>query len=271
MKKDLIKFLSAVFVGVGLLVLYLVFLERFSIIVDLSNLTLIESIILYSQILRAIVLLVLGLRYQVQPIVPIIVFSFEALLIPPLLVLIILTGAPFYATFMGTILTAWFGATALVLTPYTIYGFARGLARDNSLSGAIVVASLELISVLFLSNLLLQSNTAISGLTGLGTQIISQIRSEVGAGGVPNSGGDASSSIGLVIFFVGMLFYMTLGTSAIRSKGRLPWILVVPLVGTLIAFVWTFQIAEIQTDILLVLTAPSMILFFAIWGTARGK
>ncbi len=239
--------------------------------VNLSNLSLTESIILYTQVLRVIILLIVGLRYQVQPIIPIIVFSFEALLIPPLLVLIILTGASFYATFMGVILTAWFGATALVLTPYTIYGFARGLLRDNSLSGVIVVGALELISVLFLSNLLSQTTASISGLTGLGTQIISQIRSEVGAGGTPNPAGDALSSIGLVIFFVGMLFYMTLGTYPVSSRGRLPWILIVPLMGTLIAFLWTFDIAKIQSDILLVLTAPTIALFFAIWGTARGK
>ena len=271
MKKDIIKLISSAFVGIGLFTPYLVFLERFSVIVNLSSMSLIESIILYTQILRVIILLIVGLRYQVQPIVPIIVFSFEALLIPPLLVLIILTGAPFYATFMGIILTAWFGATALVLTPYTIYGFARGIARDNSLSGVIVVAALELVSVLFLSNLLSQTNSTISGLTGLGTQIISQIRSEVGAGGVPNPTGDAMSSLGLIIFFVGMLFYMTLGGHSIGSIGRLPWIIIVPLVGTLIAFVWTFEVAKIQTDILLVLTAPAIALFFAIWGTARGK
>jgi len=64
---------------------------------------------------------------------------------------------------------------------------------------------------------------------------------------------------------------MTLGSLSISSKGRLPWILIVPLVGTLIAFVWTLEVAEIQTDILLVLTAPTIALFFAIWGTARGK
>ena len=220
MKKDTIKLLSSVFVGIGLFAPYLLFLERFSIIVNLSNMTLVESIILYTQVIRAIVLFLVGLRYQVQPIIPIIVFSFEALLIPPLLVLILLTGASFYATFMGVILTAWFGATALVLPPYTIYVFARDMARDSLLTGIIVVGTLEVATVLFLSTLLSATNAPISGLIGLGTQIISQVRSLVGAGGVPNPAGDALTSIGLVIFFVGMISYMTLGYSCDKFEGK---------------------------------------------------
>ncbi|MDA4111904.1 MAG: hypothetical protein OK439_05155 [Thaumarchaeota archaeon] len=270
MRKDLIKLVASVAVGLGLFSLYLVFLGEFSVVGDMSNLSEVETIILVSQILRVLILLALGTRYQIQPIIPIIVFSFEALLIPPLLVLIIFTGDPFYATFMGVILTAWFGATALILTPYTIYGFTRSMIRDNTLSGVIVVATLELTSVLFLSNLLSGAGV-VSGLTGLGTLIISQIRMEVGSGGIPNPGGDVLSSFGLSLFFVGMLVYATMGYRPTDSRIKLSWILLVPMGGTLLTLLWIFGISQFQSDLLVVLTAPAVFLFLSVWVSARGK
>ncbi|MDA4131127.1 MAG: hypothetical protein OK457_10180 [Thaumarchaeota archaeon] len=270
MRRNLIKIASSVAVGLGLFSLYLVFLGRFSTVADFSNLSEVEAVILITQVLRALVLLGVSSRFQVQPIVPIIVFSFEALLIPPLLVLIILTGDPFYATFMGVLLTAWFGATALILTPYTIYGFTKSMVRDNSLSGVIVVSTLELTSVLFLSNLLNGTNS-VSGLTGLGTLIITLIKSEVASVGIPNPSGDAVSEIGLALFFLGMIIYATLGYSRRHSTIKIPWILLVPLAGTVLTLIWAAVVVQYQTDILVVLTAPAAFLFLMIWGTAREK
>jgi hypothetical protein len=270
MKDNIIKIGTSAAVGLGLFLLYLVFLNQFLALGDLSNLSEIETIILVTQILRALLLLGLGTRFQIQPIVPIIVFSFEALLIPPLLILIIFTQDAFYASFMGVILTAWFGATALILTPYTVYGFAKSMVRESSLSGVIVVSTLELTSVLFLSKLL-SGVTSVVGLTGLGTLIITQIKSEVAAAGIPNPATDAISQLGLSLFFLGMMIYATLGYNQIRSSVGTPWILIVPFAGTVLTLLWISAIAQLQSDILVVLTVPATILFFAIWGTSRGK
>lgn len=271
MRKDIVKLLSSVSIGLGLMAIYIVFLNQFLGVANLSEMTLTESVILYTQIFRVLILFFLGLKYQIQPIIPIIVFSFEALLIPPLLVLIIWTGDPFYANFMGLILTAWFGATALVLTPYTIYGYARSLVRDAAISGSLVIASFELISVLFLSTLISGVTQPIQGLSGLGTLIITQIRTDVGGGGVPNPPTDVFTSAGLVFFFVGMLFYVALGSYSLGSKVRLPWMLIVSFAGVILAFIWIALVAPNQPDVLVVLTAPSVALFLIIWGTARGK
>jgi hypothetical protein len=271
MKKNILRPLSSVSVGLGLLAVYVVFLNQFFAVSNLSEMSLTESIILYTQIIRVIVLFLLGLKYQIQPIVPIIVFSIEALLIPPLLVLIIWTGSSFYATFMGVILTAWFGATALVLTPYTIYGFVRNLLRDVSFSGVLAIGAFELISVLFLTSLLNGVTQPIMGIAGLGNLIISQIRFEVGSGGVPNPAGDPVIAGGLLLFFLGILVYMTLGTISPTAKLRVPPILIVSLAGTLLSFLWLAVISYYQTDVLEVLTAPAIALFLIIWGTARGR
>jgi hypothetical protein len=270
-RKDILKLLSSLSVGLGLMAIYIVFLNQFFAVADLSNLSEVESIILYSQILRVLILFIVGLRYQIQPIVPIIVFSIEALLIPPLLVLIILTGSPYYTIFMGVVLTAWFGATALILTPYSIYVHARTLSRETAISSVLALSAIELISVLFLSNLVSTTTQPIQGLSGLGTLIISAIRFDISSGGVPNPSPDLLSTTGLVLFFIGLLFYMSLTNYWIGSKYRLPWMLVVAFAGTIVAFFWLGIGSQFESDILIVLSAPSVALYLLIRGTTREK
>ena len=148
--------------------------------------SLVESVILYSQILRVVILFLIGLKYQIQPIVPIVVFSIEALLIPPLLVLIIWTGASsFYTAFMGVLLTSWFGADALILEPYAIYKFATTLAKEATVTAGLTLGAFELISVLFLSTLLSGITQPVQGISGLGMQIISQISLRFSGRGCP--------------------------------------------------------------------------------------
>jgi hypothetical protein len=271
MRKDILKIISSLAVGFGLLSIYLVFLQYFVKTVDLSMMSEVETIIFYTQILRVIVVTGVGLRYQIQPIVPIIVFSFEALLIPPLLVLIVLTNAPFYAAFMGVILTAWFGATTLTVEPYAIFVFTRSLAKDTAISSVLSVGALELISVLFLSTMLSQVTQPIEGLVGLGTLIITQIRTITGSNGVPNPGQDFLSSLGLLLFFLGMMCYMTLGNYTLSSKMRLPWMLVVSFVGLILAFLWVVLVSPHEPDIFVTLTAPAIALLAIMWGSARDR
>jgi len=271
MRTDIVKLLTSAAIGIALFAIYFLFLNSFLNVVNLSNLSETESIILCTQIIRVIIIFVVGLKYQIQPIIPIIVFSFEALLIPPLLVLIVFTNAPFYAIFMGVILTAWFGATAVVLEPYAIYVFARNLIRDASIIGVLAIASFELISVLFLSSLLSSVTQPVQGLTGLGTLIITQIRGEVGSGGVPNPAQDLVTTTALLLFFVGLLFYMAMGNYSLGSKLKVPGIIVVSLVGTILAFLWIAFAAVREPDIFVSLSAPAIILTLIIWGSARGK
>jgi len=77
MRENTVKIAASAAVGLGLFSLYLVFLGQFLTVGDMSDLTEIETIILVTQILRVLILLGLSTRFQIQPIVPIIVFSFE--------------------------------------------------------------------------------------------------------------------------------------------------------------------------------------------------
>ncbi|HYB03164.1 MAG TPA: hypothetical protein VED17_01790 [Nitrososphaerales archaeon] len=272
MKRDLAIQLSSLSVGLGLFAIYVVFLNNFLAMSNLSDMTTIETVILYTQILRVVILFLVGLRYQIQPIVPIVVFSIEALLIPPLLVLIILTGeSSFYTAFMGVLLTAWFGADALILEPYAIYRFALTLVKEMTVTAGLTLAAFELITVLFLSTLLSGVTQPIQGLSGLGMQIISEIRTDLQGGGVPNPTGDVLTSFGLILFFVGIVFYTTFGSYSVRSKLRLPWMLIVAFAGVIVAFVWIGLVSQSQSDVLAVLSLPSFALLALIWATSRGK
>ena len=265
------KLLSSLAVGLGLTVIYIIFLNSFANVVDLSNLSTVESIIFYTQIIRVIIITGLSFRYQIQPIVPIIVLSFEALLIPPLLVAIVLTNSQFYATLMGLILTAWFGATTVTVEPYAIFVFTRSLMRDSSITGVLATGAFELLAVIFLSTMLAQAVAPIQGLVGLGTLIIDQIRTLTGAGGVPNPGQDPFTSLGLILFFVGMLFYIATGNYQLGSRMRFPWMLVTSLAGVILAFIWLVIVSPSQSDVFVSLTAPAVALLVIIWGSARGR
>ena len=268
MRANPIKLACTSAVALGLYSLFFSFLGRYVFVADWSQLTEIEMAIFVTMVLRAIIVGTLEFKFQIQPIIPILVFSVEALLIPPLLVMIILTGAQYYATVMGVILTAWFGASALILTPYTIFFFSRSMARDTSLSSVMFVGILEFAVDLFLAVLLVGSSATIVGLTGLGTLIISQIRGYVSAGGFPSPAADFLTSGGLVLFFLGMLFYFTLGGRTPNSQVRLPFAMVFPLTAILIAFMWVAIGLQINPDLLLVLSAPAVAIAGIVWLVA---
>jgi hypothetical protein len=271
MKTDPIRIAASSGVGASLFGLFFVFLARYAAVADWSSLTEIETAILVTMILRALILAVLGLKYELQPIVPIIVFSIEALLIPPLLVLIIIYGASYYAALMGVILTAWFGASALVLTPFTSFWFAKSLIKESSLTTVLVIGALEFTGSYFLAEILSGASGPVVGLSGLGTLIISQIRNDIGTGGIVAPGNQDVVSALVVIFFLSTLCYFTIATRPPDRKLKLPYVLTIPLIATLIAFVWVLGIAHFEQNILFVITAPAAVVILLLWGTARGN
>jgi hypothetical protein len=271
MKGDIIRIASSAAVGVSLFALYLAFLGRYAIVVDWSTLSELEALILGTMILRAIILVAIGTKYQLQPLVPIVVFSIEALLIPFLLVLIVINGTGYYAILMGEILTAWFGATALVLTPFTCYWFVKSMVKETTLTSVLVIGALEFTCCYFLAELLSELSAPLEGVSGLGTLIISQIRNDASSGGIPALGTQVLVDASLVLFFIGMLCYFSLELRPTERKLQIPYVLAVPLAGTLIAFFWMLVIIPYLPDILAVLTAPAIITLVAIWGSSRGK
>ncbi|MHB8568031.1 MAG: hypothetical protein ACYC7D_11780 [Nitrososphaerales archaeon] len=279
MRKDLIRYSSAIGAGAALMILYLTFIVKYYFVADLSSLTQIEKWILVTQVLRLAVLLVLKRRFQLPPLVPIIMFSIESLLIPPLLILYVTTGDSIYALAMGTVLTAWMGATAIILSPYLVYAFTRSMLEYNSLLGVLALSGLEFAYYIFIATLVSEASSPIVGLTGLGAYLVGSLRNQATTVGVPLPSTDILIAGASVLFFISLLIYSTMGVHNLDARINLGYVLFIPLIAIMVALIWTFLSVGIissvyvpmSSDVFVVVTLPTFVLAVIIWGGARGK
>jgi len=270
-KRNVVKIVCAALTALSLLILYLIFLGRYVSLANWSSLSQIETWIFITMIIRVIALVALRTRYQFQPLVPIILFSVESLLIPPLLGMYIFTGYAGYAQAMGTILTAWLGVSALVLSPYLAFSFARSMITESSLWGLMTLSILEFASMLFISSVLAKTNQPISGLTGLGAFFVISLRDQISNASVPFASTGLLFSLSALMFYIGLLAHATMGTREAGLELRLHNLLLLPLIATMFIFMWTSVSVAFTSDILYILTIPTLVLAMVVWGVARGK
>lgn len=269
MKANATRVITSALVGIGIALIYLVFLARCFALSDWTNLSELESLILYTQIIRVFSVLIVSRFMRIPPLFSIILFSFEAFLIPLLAPFVIWTNNPYYTTLMGAILTTWLGVSALVLSPYAIYEFAKNMVSETSLTSVMVIAALEVGGMLFLSGVLSTASATISGPSALGTLLLQLGRSQVASLGFSGIASDNLIEFGLVLFYMGMLCYFSLGYAA--SKIKISESFLIPLAATVIAFVWIFLSSTATSDYLFVFTVPSSIAVALIWGSTRGE
>ncbi len=279
-RKDVIRLAGALTVGVSLMTLYFVFLDRYYFVADWSSLTQIEKWVFSTQLLRLIVLIALKRRYQLQPLIPIIMFSIESLLIPPLLVFYIVTGNPAYALAMGTILTAWMGASAIILSPYLVYSFTKSMLDYTSMVGVLSLSALEFAYYVFIATVVSEAGSPIIGLTGLGAYLVGSLKNQISTVGVPMpSYSDYMIAGSSVLFFLGLLIYATLGVHDLGARIRLSYVLFIPLIAIMLALLWVFVLGgltakpfvELSSNVFFGLTLPTMVVAGIIWGASRGK
>jgi hypothetical protein len=271
MREDVVKFASSISVGVGMFVIYLVFLTRCIQLSDWSNLSQLEFTILVTQIIRVVIVFGLGKELRIEPLFAIILFSFEAFLIPFLAPLVILTNDPYYSTLMAAILTSWIGVSAIVLSPYVIYEFAKSLVKETSLPTVMLVATLEIGGMLFLSGTLANSNAVIRGPSALGTILLQLGRTQIFPSGFLGFGSGEIVTVGIVVFYIGMISYLSLGFPGIRSKIKISDAFLLPLIATVVVLVWIFGILSVSSNVLYVFTIPTLVGIVALWGSTRGS
>lgn len=264
-----VKLSTAVASGISLFILYIVFLAHYALVADWSNLSGIELWILITQVARLIGFLVVRSKYQMQPLVPIILFSIESLLIPPLLALFVYTGNPTFALSMGTILTAWMGVTSIILSPYLIFAFSKSIISDTSLLGVLSLSALEFAEFIYLALILEAASTPIIGLSGLGAYLVGSLRSQAVSVGVPFLAQDPLIAIASVLFFMALLIYSTRSDWADHSKINWNNALMIPFISTMIVLIWTVLAADFFPNIFLALTIPTVALSALVWNGAR--
>jgi hypothetical protein len=270
MIRDKFALVTSGVVSSGLFLVYLVFLSRSQALSNWGHLNSLEEIIVVTQIIRVLLVIVLAKPLRLQPIFAMILFSFEVFLIPCLALLAFWTGNPVYTSLMGSVLTSWIGASAVILTPYAIYEFMKSLTKETSLANVLGVGSLEVGTLVLLCGILSSTNTTIMGPSALGSLFIESN----GARSVAKFSGLASDGFleaGLVLFYLGMISYVGLRGNSMTLPILMSFALIPLLVGSLISVLWVVSFAPINPDVLIAFTVPTVTIIGVLWGISRGK
>lgn len=271
MRDGVIKSASSAIVGLGIFVVFIVYLTRCAALSNWSDLSRLESLILVTQIVRVSTVIGLGRFHRIQPQFVMILFSLEVFMIPAIGLYTILSGDNSYTVWMAPVLTTWIGVSSIVLSPYSIYELARGMMKKVSLIGVMVIASLEADFMLFLARILTITHTTIQGPSALGTLLIRLGVSQLSSAGLTGISSFGALSLGLALFYVGMITYVTLGDHKLGSPVKISYALLFPLVGTMMVLAWTFVSLSISSDVLLIFTIPTLVGITALWGSSRGS
>lgn len=268
MKWDLVR-VSAYSAGAGLGTIYLVFLLRAIALSRWSGSSGIELVIFFTLILRLTVVVALAKYVSRQPVIAYILLSLEVFLIPVLAMLQLWTGDAAYTALMSVILTSWIGASAIIVSPYAIYEFARGMTRTRSLLGVFAIGTFEVAGMLFLVSVVQEARSVIVGPAGLGQDII-QVTS-YSLGSIDSiSATSIALSAALVVFFVSTVVYISLGRVSTLLSVGLSRSFLIPLCGIVAAAVWVLASLTAR-DVLLVFTLPTLIGVAGIWVVTRDK
>jgi len=266
-----VRTVTAITSALALGLLYFVFLQRLLVVENWSALTTVELWVFWSMLLRIALVVGLGRKYQIPALVPIILFSIESLLIPPLIIMLAFTGNPAYGTTMSAILTSWIGVCAVLLSPYLIYDFGKYARSDPSLWGIFFLAILEFTYNLFMTTLLSNTTRQINGFIGLGSYFILSLKTYVSSSASQFSTETLLVTGASLIFFVSMLALATLGHELLETNLSLRNVLLVPILAIIVLLLWTVSAVSFTSNMIYVLSVPVFVLAFIVWGGTRGK
>jgi len=266
-----LRTVTAICGAFALILLYLVFLLRFVVLADWSSLSSIELWVFVTMLLRMIALLLLGKRFRLSPLVPTILFSLESLLIPFLIGLFVYTGNPAYRLATGAILTSWMGVSAVLLSPYFIYQFAKYLRSNTSLWGIFFLATFEYAFNLFMATLLSATSGPIAGFAGLGSYFVLSVGSFDITSAVPFASGSLVVTLSSLIFFVSLFIFAIAGHETLETNLSLRDVLLVPIIAIFALIIWSACAVDFSSSMFVDLSAPVFVLAIVVWGGTRGK
>lgn len=269
MKLNLMN-VSAASVGAGLGTIYLAFLGRTLALSDWGHTTEIQLLIFITLAIRLAVVIVLAKYINRQPVVAYILLSFEVFLIPAFALLEAWTGYPEYTALMSVVLTSWIGASAIIVSPYAIYEFAKGMTKTRSLLGVIGIGTFEIAGMLFLVSVVQEAKGVIDGPAALGQVIIQTTSYSLGTMDSISVFGVALAAA-LVVFFVSSVTYITLGRVSTSLSVGLSRSFLIPLGGIATAIIWVLISSFITSDVLFVFTVPALLGTACMWVITRGK
>lgn len=268
--RNKIGFASSIAVGISLLAIFFVFLIRCYTLSSWIDLSTIEYVIILTQIARVGVVYA-SRTMRAQPLFSIILFSIEVFSIPFLALLAIWTGDQIYTAWMAAILTTWLGVTSLILSPVAIFEYVKSMAKNASLTSALVIGTLEIGGMLYLCDTLLAASSTIQGPAALGALIIKIGSTQISSIGFTGGASNDVLAISMVTFGVGMLVYIALGSRISVSQVRISDTLLLPLIGIVAALVWMLSVLSISSDVVFVFTVPTIVAAVILWGVSSGR
>jgi hypothetical protein len=280
--KDRVKLVLSILLGLCLFSFYLAFLGLIGGAILLAPMSGVESLIFYTLILRVLGVAFVPQLRRTHAQVKIALFSLETFALVVLIFGFIITGQPYFDTLIGGVLTAWLGASSIVLTPYLIYQIGASIYKGMSTSALVLSVVPEFAVGAFLVGFgITNAGSVPAGISAFGTVLIGSVRAQTA---LQNEQAIASNAfiVGVsLIAFLAMLFHIGLkqrnqspnfNDTDSLSKGspRYHYQLVLILVSAIIVLSWMIiSAATLGGDDLVVLSLPAVVISAVLWGFSR--
>jgi len=271
-----LRFVLSILIGMSLLIQYLYFLNFFfAPILLVSPMNPLEQIVFYTLTLRAIGLILIPRLRRLHPQLKIAIFSLETFILVIFIFLYIYTGYSFFEIMMGNLLTAWIASSLIVLTPYGIYQLVAMMYKNavtTTLTNVFSSLVPELGITLFLSNLAASVSSPPIGLTNFGSFVINSIKTQPGLGNSSALSSNPLIQAATIMIYISLLVYIAVCQNPLASFGaRYHFALLPMLLGTIALSAWLYIATSFSSNILFVLSVPSVITSIILWVIYHGK
>jgi hypothetical protein len=263
-------------VSLCLLSLYIVFLYYVGIALLAAPQSPVESLIFYTMILRVLVVVFVPKLRRSYPQLKIALFSLETFVLVALIFIFIYTQAPVYDLLIGQVLTAWLGASSIILSPYLVYQIGASMYKGTNASSLVFSVTPEFAVNLFLAGFAIANSASPpSGIINFGTLLVGSIKAESNVLNLQPLVANPYFVLVTIVLYLSLLCYIAIGqfsTSGVilLAAVKRQFQLVLILVGTFASFLWiVISPSFFGTDEVFVLSIPTVVISSVLWGIAR--
>ncbi len=278
---DYVKIAIATLIGLCLFSLYFIFIGIDGAAILLAPMSSIESLIFYTLALRVLAVTFVPYLRRSQAQVKIALFSIETFVLVILIFVFVLTQQLAYNILIGQVLTAWLGATSILLTPYLIWQISLNIYKGMSSSALVLSVTPEYVVGVFLVAFAIATSPP-SGISEFGASLIGSIRAQQTVQGVQMLGSNPLIASISIIIFLCMLFQIglkqssqgtpNLGEPLSKGTPRYPYQILLLLAGALFVFFWLiFSPSALGTDGLFTVCVPTVAITVILWGLTKRR
>jgi hypothetical protein len=232
---------------------------------ELASITLLEAVIIITQVVRlAGIVAYFGMK-PARLEVLLVLLSLETFLVMGLIVIYLISPAPYYSSLAHSIFSTWVAALFIVLPSYLIFTGVTQMTQNRNLIAILVSLTLEFGFLTFAASSML-------GFSGTFTFanffdfLIGAAKFDLGAGTIPF----LDSYLILVpsaAVYLALLVYVTIPTSTSVVPPKVTFVL--PLLGAVVALGWVYASVIVVPNTLLSFTLSGIIVVALLWAYMR--